>query len=269
MRSKIKHLIFLFFAPAVIFSCKKEQEKPVDPNPNPSPVIGKLAKLRYSNGSYDSLYYNSDGTIARLVVYNNFPGPYTERYSFEYDTQKKVTRILQDNGERYDYTYINGQLTAVSHFVNGQKRDFRFYDYVNGKLAEVEEYYQTDPGQTGWGYLAHRSYTYYPDGNLKDETSYSFDTVTRMPRKDLTITYEDYDGNFNSIEVLGRFLYLSQQELAKNNARKLVSKDEVNGSSTSFSFTYTYNEFRNPLTRTMQYQSAGSTVTETVQYSYY
>jgi hypothetical protein len=267
----MKYLIRSFFIYAILLagliSCSKEQHAPNEPQP--APAMGKLAKLSYTDGSYDSMYYNTDGTVHELVTLNTVPFPYKERFVFEYNSLGKVSRIVQNNGERYEYTYINGLLTAVAHYVNNQKRDFRMYEYVNGKLTEAEEYYQEVSNQPGWGYLAHRSYTYYPDGNLKDETAYSFDTVTRMPRKDATITYQDYDNKFNTLEIAGRYLYLSQQTLAKNNPAKLISKDEVSGLSTEFSFSYTYNNTGNPLTRTMQYKSGSQTITETVQYSYY
>jgi YD repeat-containing protein len=265
----IRHTLAIVLSVSLIFSsCSKTPVKPI-PVPEPSPVIGYLSKLEYSNGSYDSLFYNENGTIKKLINHSVVPAHYNEIFVFEYDANKKLTRITDNNGEYYDYKYINGKLTAVNHYVKGVKADYRIYDYQNDRLIAIEEYYQPAPNTPGHEYVAKREMSYYADGNLKNEVSYSFDPQTRVPIKDMTIEHADYDGRFNPVDALGRFLYLSQIQMSKNNARKVITKDEVNGITTVFDFEYTYNDFSNPLTRKMTYTSGGQSYTETLKYHYY
>jgi hypothetical protein len=265
----IRYTIAIVLSLSLIFSsCSKTPVKPV-PVPEPSPVIGYLSKLEYSDGSYDSLFYNENGTIKKLINHSVKPLPYNEIFVFEYDANKKLTRITDNNGEYYQYLYAGGALAAVSHYVNNVKKDYKFYDYQNGKLVSIEEYYQIAPGGPGFEYTAKRELSYYADGNLKNEVSYSFDPQTRVPIKDVTIEHADYDAKFNPVDALGRFLYLSQIQMSKNNARKVITKDEVNGIITGFDFEYTYNDFSNPLTSKMTYTSGGQTITETLKYYYY
>ena len=259
-------LLVVLSVAVILISCRKTGTQPV---PEPSPVIGYLSKLEYSNGSYDSLFYNADGTLKKLINHSVVPAHYNEIFLFEYDANKKLTRITDNNGERYDYKYFGGKLTAVTHYVNNEKRDYKMYDYQNDKLVAIEEYYQIAPNTPGFEYVSKRELNYYADGNLKNEISYSFDAQTRVPIKDFTIEHIDYDGKFNPSDALGRLLYLSQVPMAKNNARKMIAKSEANGATTTYDFEYTYNDFSNPLTRKMTYSSGGQNYTETVKYYYY
>ena len=259
-------LLLIVTASIVSIGCKKNSDKPADPSP--VPVINKLAKLEYSDGSYDSLFYNGDGNVTKIKQHSVFPGSYDEIFSFTYDNNKKVSRITDNHDAYYDYKYSGNDLISVAHYVRGQKEDFKFYDYANGKLSTVEEYYQEMPGTTGWLFTSERRYSYYADGNVKQEIQYTFDAQRKL-LKDVTIDYSDYDGKVNSLEPLGHFLYLSQVSLAKNNVRKYTTKHEATGISSEFSFEYTYNDFSNPLTHKMTYKEGNNTHTEMVKYYYY
>jgi YD repeat-containing protein len=264
-----RYTLAIVLSVSLIFSsCSKTPVKPV-PVPEPSPVTGYLSKLEYSDGSYDSLFYNADGTIKKLINHSVVPAHYNEIFLFEYDSNKKLTRITDNNGENYDYKYFGGKLSAVTHYVNNVKRDYKIYDYQNDKLVAIEEYYQIAPNAPGYEYVSKRELNYYADGNLKNEVSYSFDPQTHAPIKDFTIEHIDYDTKFNPSDALGRLLYLSQVQMAKNNARKIIARSESSGATTVYDFEYTYNDFSNPLTRKMTYTSAGQTYTETVKYYYY
>lgn len=265
-QKKISGILLLITMIALLASCSKRVDVRIDPQPGPAP--GKLAKLEYKGG-YDSLFYNTDGTISRIKNYYSMPGPYTEVFDFEYNNDKTVSRITDNNGEKYEYKYFGGQLTAVMHYVNGVKQDYRIYDYENGRLSSIEEYYQIDPNAVGHAFTAERKLYYHPDGNLKQEVSYSFDPQTHAPVKDFSIEHTDYDNKLNPTDNLGRFLYLAFVQMAKNNSRKMTAKNEQNGAFTTFDYEYTYDAAANPLTRKMVYISNGQLVTELIKYYYY
>jgi hypothetical protein len=265
----IRYTLAIVLSVSLIFSsCSKTPIKPV-PVPEPGPVIGYLSKLEYSDGSYDSLFYNENGTIKKLISHTVIPTHYNEIFVFEYDANKKLTRITDNHGEYYQYIYAGGKLAAVSHYLNNVKVDYKFYDYQNDKLVSIEEYYQPAPGVPGHEYVSKRELSYYADGNLKNEVSYSFDPQTRVPIKDFTIEHADYDTKLNPMDVIGRFIYHSQIQFSKNNPGKMTAKSEASGATNVYNFEYTYNDFSNPLTRKMTYTSGGQTYTETLKYYYY
>ncbi len=249
------------------FSCRRSIDTPVKPDPNP--VIGKIARIDYGDGSYDSIYYQSNGSVKKIKNHTVLPAPYDEIYVFEYDASGKVKRITDNHGEYFDYGYIGTQLTVVSHYVGGIKNDYRLYDYLDGKLVDIEEYYRLSITLPGYDYTANRKLLYYPDGNLKQEVNYSFDPVTRVPVKDFTIDYSEYDSNPNPEDAFSRFIYQYQIPASKNNVRKIVTKDEVNGFVTEFTAAYTYNDFLNPLTKKVTYTSGGQLHTQNITYTYY
>ena len=249
-----------------MMSCRKGADKPVQ---EPDQVIGKLAKMEYTDGSYDFVFYNADASIRMVKIHSVVPGPYDEIYRFAYDGNGRVTRITDNIGEYYDYTYQNGVLAAVSHYVNGTKRDYCLYDYQNGKLSAIEEYYKLGLNTPGYEYTALRKLYYYADGNLKTEENYSFDSQTHLPIKDFTVEHLDYDGNFNPEDGVSRFLYQHQLQLAKNNPRRMTTKDEQSGMVSEFIYEYTYNAFSNPLTKKLSYTISGQLHTETIKYYYY
>lgn len=245
-------------------SCRKNPVTPIEP----PPVAGKLTKLEYKDGAYDSIYYNSQGLISKFVNHFVFPFPYNEIHQFEYDANNKVTRIADNNGETYEYRYIGGSLAAVMHFKNGVKEDYRFYEYQNGKLTLVEEYYRIGFNTPGYQLSSKLEYFYYPDGNLKQEVSYSFDPQTMVPTKDFSIEHLDYDSKKNPTDMFSRFLYLYQVPMASMNVRKLITKNERNGASIEYNFAYTYDNAGNPLTKKITYPSGGQTIEETIKYYY-
>ncbi len=262
-----KTSLLLFLAVTVVsMGCRKNSDTPEDPSP--VPVVNKLAKLEFSNGDYDSLFYNEDGTVNKIKAHTVTPAPYDEIFLYTYTGDKKVARISDNNGDYYEYKYQNNQLTSVSHYRRGQKEDFKLYDYEDNKLTTIEEYYRETPGSIGYLYTSERKFFYFPNGNLKQEVQYSFDAQRNL-NKDLTINYLEYDTQVNPIEPLGRFLYLSQVPMAKNNVRKYNVKSQATGNLSEFSFEYTYNDFSNPLTHTMVYTDNGVLHTETVKYHYY
>lgn len=247
----------------VLASCRKD--KVVQPGPQPVPVVNALSKVEYTNGDYDSIYYNADLQVIKLKSHTNAVVPFDQYYTFEYDANKKIARVNDLTGERYDYKYVNGELTSVVHYVNNTKMDFRMYDYTNGKLTGIEEYYLE--GLSGPGYLlsSETELEYYADGNLKKETYYSFHPQTRDKFKHFSRTYSNYDTNNNTVDFMERYTYFSQVRFFKNNPGRMVSKDEVGGFETVYDFSYTYNDFLNPLTR--KSRSAGGDVN--VKYHYY
>lgn len=242
--TKFLHVVLLAVAFA---SCSKTPVVKPAPQPEPNPVINALSKVSYSNGDYDSLFYNSDLLLVKIKMHTTIVNPFDQVFTFEYDANKKIKRIADNTGESFDYLYANGELVSVKHNIGSRKVDFKLYDYTNGKLTGIEEYYQENFNQPGYLLTAQHELTYYDDGNLKSQTIYAYDQA-RTKYKQFTALYENYDGKQNPHALLSQFMYFFQLPLSKNNAGKMTWKDEVNGATTVLDYTYTYNDFLNPLT---------------------
>lgn len=262
MKTKPIPFYFLLLSFFAAVSCSKPAV--VQPAPEPVPVVGALSKVDYGGGEYDSLYYNSDLQLIKIKSHTNLLNPFDQVYTFEYDAGKKITRIVDHTGEHYEYKYVNGVLTGVLHFIGTQKVDYRIYDYKDGKLATIEEYYQEDFNTPGYLLTAESELAYYADGNLKSSTTYSYDQA-RVKYKHFSTTYTDYDTKLNPAGILNRFTYFSQIPLQKNNPGRMISKDEVSGAQVVYDFTYTYNDFSNPLTQKMVYGN-GQSITSQLYY---
>ncbi len=257
--------LVLAYVCIVFCACRKSSVNTTDP----IPPNGLLASITYSDGAYDSLYYRADGKLAKVIDHINFPQPYDEIYIFTYDQNNKVVRITDNHNEHYDYAYNGQQLIAVSHYVGDIKYDYKFYTYTNDKLAIVEEYYRLGITTPAFTQTSQKEVQYYPDGNLKEEINYTFDTQTHLPVKSFSVLYSDYDSKNNTLDHVQRFLYFSQIRMAANNARKIVNRDDVNGTDTEFQMAFTYNDSGNPLTRKMTYATGTGTTTETALFHYY
>lgn len=248
----------------LVTACSKSPV--IKPAPVPVPVINALSKVEYSGGDYDSLYYNSDLQVIKIVVHTNAVMPFDQVYTIEYDANKKVTRVVDNTGERYDYIYVNGVLGGVTHYIGNDKFDFKLYDYTNGKLTHVEEYYRPSFNTPGYEMTAEIDFEYFPDGNLKKQTMYGFTQQNRTKYKLFSTTYSDYDTKPNPTAFLDRFTYYAQLDIQKNNPGKMVGRDEMNGTDNNFEYAYTYNDFLNPLTR--KTTASGGSVTTAKLYYY-
>lgn len=254
---------------SLLTACSKKGEKPTEPIPPPTTVAGKLAKVTYDAGAYDSLYYSNDGALVKLnAVLDPISGAGT-RYTLEYNAAKKVQRIVTNDGDEYRYFYSDGQLSTVAHFVNGQKESYSIFTYQQNKLNSVEYFVAADPNAQSYKSMGFHTYDYYTDGNLKEEVAYSIHQLTGQPIKNITITYSDYDQGVNQDEIVRQVPLSYGLTISKNNAGLRSVKDEHTGSVVNFLFTYSYNSIKNPLTRSFQYFGSGNWHQGSSIYSYY
>ncbi len=231
----------------VLLACGKQSSKP-----GPQQQTGnlKLAKIERDAGTYDSLFYNNNGDLARLHTHIEMSstGGYDEYYTFQYNAARQLVKITEDAGDVYDYTYINGQLAAVQHYVNGIKRDYRIFYYTGNKVTSIEEYEKPLPTYPGYEYTGVRDFAYYPSGNLKQEIYYTIDPSTAQPRLDFKVEHEAYDDKFNPAELTDRFTYMSSITKSLNNITRRTVRNAQSGVVVAQEFSYTYNTQGYPLT---------------------
>jgi hypothetical protein len=265
----MKYSINIFLAVVltlIISSCGKSVNEPVPQHPS----SGKLAKVSFGGGYSDSLYYNQDGKLNKIVIFSDLGGAtYKEVYHFTYNSMGKVASVQIENGDEFRYAYVNDLVAAVSRYENGVKVSYKFLNYVGQgtRLESVEEYEKTSPGALGFAYTFKQEYTYHTDGNLKEEIRYQINQ-NGQATKYQTVRYEDYDQHLNVDNVFRHFIYLSGVTLTVNNPRKIIRRDEIAGTEQQYNYQFTYNTKSSPVKRTMSTGPVGSVETE-VTYSYY
>lgn len=230
----------------MVSACGKDSNQPVRQQTGGL----KLAKIEKDAGSYDSLFYNNDGDLARLHTHIEISatGGYDEYYTFEYNAAGKLVKIKEDAGDTYEYSYVNGQLAAVLHYVNGVKMDFRIFNYTGNKVTSIETYEKPLPAYSGYEYTGLRDFVYYANENLKQESYYTIDPSTGQSRLDFKVEHEAYDDKFNPAELAERFTYLSTITRSLNNITRRTVRNAQSGVVVAQDFAYTYNAQGYPLT---------------------
>jgi hypothetical protein len=249
-------------------ACKKQPITPQLPPPQPQQPTGKLAKLVYDTGAFDSLYYLADGRIAKLV--NNIDPVNGDgvSYNFVYDATGKVERINSSEDRSYRYSYENGKVIAISEYINQHKSSYKLFNYVNDVLTSMEIYVYNGAAR-GYEFSALHNYSFYPDGNLKEEVAYAVNAFTGQLVKHMTIEYSDYDNKFNAEELVRQVPYYFGIVRLKNNPGKRVVKRDVPNITTIFNSIFTYDPQSKPMTKKFQYQDPSGVLIETNTLFYY
>lgn len=250
-------------------ACKKQPVSPQIPTPQPQQPTGKLSKLVYDTGAYDSLYYLADGRLSKLV--NNIDPAAGGGVSYElrYDVSGKIERINSSEGWYYLYQYANGKLASISQYMNEHKSSYKFFNYNNDVLTSME-LYNYNGAARGYEFSGLHTYSFYPDGNLKEEVTYTVNAFTGQLIKHMTIEYSDYDNKLNAEELVRQVPYYYGIVRMKNNPGKRITKRESNGIITTFNSQFTYDQQAKPLTKKFLYQDPSGVVMETnTQFYYY
>jgi hypothetical protein len=228
---------------------------------------GKLAKIEYPNNMYDSLYYNSEGAIEKLVFHIDLPTPFSDVFTFSYEASGKISRVNYTNDTYYDYHYQNGRLSAIDHYVNGVKRDYNIYSYQGDKVTRIDQYMGTITNTSGFDLVGREDRVYNADGNLQQEVDYFFNRQTHLPERGTTVDYTQYDTGVNVTDFLSSFPYVFAQ--SKNNPGKITINNEIDKIVDEFNFTYSYDSFSKPVNRQFSYLQNGHLYSEMALYHYY
>lgn len=156
--------------------------------------------------SYDS--FNREGDIVLKMYIQD--GEASDITFYNYDTNGLLIneQVRFDGGStnRKDYTYdTSGNLIGEVHYMQGEYWGEKFYRYTSGKrtmkidsflsLKEITLYQYDEKGnlaketvqQSAWGDLVTK-YTWYPDGNMRSETTMYTQGALRT-----TYTYDEHN----------------------------------------------------------------------------
>jgi hypothetical protein len=250
---KTNHLLLVFILSA-LFSCRKERH-PTDPPANPQSFVALKLK---------------DINIGSL------PSPY---YHFEYRDDKYISSFDFSNGLIYDMTYTGDNLTLMKNNTAGTTKDSVKYSYTDNKLTQITvtadvgftyrraflTYYpsgqlqklewELKPGNEPFAKEQSFTFTYYPDGNVKEILQQYF-AVGMLPEASFTDKYENYDNKINvdgfTLAEPSRIkipILIPGITLQVNNAGRIV---RTGGAAVTYevNYTYTYDGTGRPLVKT-------------------
>ncbi|SKA10251.1 hypothetical protein [Sediminibacterium ginsengisoli] len=248
----------------VLAGCGKNNQ----PVPMPvEPLAGKISRIDHDAWNSDSIFYNNNGQVVRIKTFSKHPQSIPQIFDIEYNPNKTVKQVLQDNGQKYVYQYMGGlRPVTVSHYnPTGIKLDYVIYDYdANGRLVLAETVESQGPAGQVDTYVSQRSYHYRPDGNLEREEVFMWNGQQYNP--DFVVTYDNYDQNKNA-DSISNYLYLGFYSFMKNNPGKRTVT--FNGVSTQHNYTYQFNTSFMPVEKKHTYTSQGQPYEEITKYFYY
>ena len=181
--------------------------------------------------------------------------------TFKYDGSGNISEIDYSGGARDVFTYSNGVITKKEKYSNTNAlEDQTDYDYVNGQLVKIQEYYKN--GLT----LAKEAYQVleYPTPSSKDPIRIKhFDTASSTtPSSTSEFSYGDQKCAFSAAPpALVKYLRLGGQPVENNVTKIVFSGGEV------ITYTYEFNANGYPSTRIETYTVSSQVNTNTYSYA--
>ncbi len=246
--------IIWLLAIVLITGCTKEYVNTPDSGNNPPPSGNKkLSKIEYDGGSYESIQYNTNGTVSKITNHIEYGTgtPVHTIYNFVY-TGTVLNEVRGDDGSKFKYTYNNQQQVVKTEIFAavGNLVAFYEYTYTNGKLTKTEGYNRMGGGGNTTYTLGLRyENEYLSSGNLKKMIIYYRDPATGGLEKSNEYIIDSYDTKRNTWVLFENNPYLPMETFIPNNP--LTEKHyDMNGMlEESVTNTYTYDTDGNPLTR--------------------
>jgi hypothetical protein len=250
---RYKPLLLLLFVLSVL-SCRKDKNNggssTPPPPPPPAPAVF-LKEIVVSN--LPSPYYHFDftGNKVSFVSFASGFGMYDVIYSNNRISEMKNNIVI--NKDRLVYSYNSAGKTDMIRYIDSAGNFYRScsLSYTAQSLTKITWQRKLPAGFTTERTL---SFTYHPDGNVKDITDHRL-PINGMPELIFVKSFSLYDNKLNTDgftlihdENNDHLFLLPEMQLQKNNPGKLTRTGS--GLSYEITYTYTYNDKNAPLTKT-------------------
>lgn len=248
-------LVVITFLSAFVISCKKENgggdPPPPPPEDPPAPTV-LLKEIVIPN--LPSPYYHFEYDVTGRANFVSFASDFT-RYNLVYDNAGKLIEMRNNilvNMDTLRYFYDNsGRATAVNYIdITGNVYIKVALSYNGQKLIKLDRF-----RLLGGDFVLNKTltFTYYNDGNLMTVTDHRPAVEGRQTESTDILRFENYDSNTNvdAFDLLhhdffDHLVLLPGIRLQKNNPRKEIL---TGFNSYTATFTYTYDEKHQPLTK--------------------
>lgn len=260
---KIMKYISLVLAAAFLFaSCEKEGK-------SPDSTAKKIRKIQYDGGSYESIDYNSNGTIHTITNHTEYtagqPADHVV-FTFAYNNNL-VTEMQGSDGVTFKFSYDGKKVVKTEISSGGTLVGVYQYSYSNDRVSQVDAFIRI-PG-TNLPTTPTMRYVneYYASGNLK-KTSIFTPSGANLKKVD-EVVIDDYDSKFNPIALFENNPFLPLENFLPNNPLKETHFNQDGVIVETVVHTYTYDANGNPLTRKSVSKAVGSAEqTENATFTY-
>lgn len=233
-------------------ACTKDLTESADPGTDPSNNSGnKISKIEYDGGSYEGISYNSNGTVNKITNHLEYGGgnAQTINYSFVYNGSQ-VTEINGDDGSKFKYSYQNQQVVKTEVFAaTGNMIAYYQYTYTNGKLTRTDAFNRLPGGAISTTPTVRYDFEYLGSGNLDKMILYYRDASSGILEKTNEYQFSQYDSKHNRSALFENNPYLPMESFTPNNPLKELHFDANGVLEETVTYTYTYDNDGNPLTR--------------------
>lgn len=233
-------------------ACSKDLTGSDNPGTDPSNGSGnKISKIEYDGGSYEAISYNSNGTVNKITNHIEYSGgtPQTINYSFTY-TGSLLTELNGDDGSKFKYSYQNQQVVKTEIYAaTGNMVAYYQYTYTNGKLSRTDTYSRLPGGAISTTPTVRYDFVYLPSGNLDKMLLYFRDAGSGILEKTNEYQFSEYDNKYNRTVVFESNPYLPMESFIPNNPLKELHYDANGALEETVTYSYTYDNNGNPLTR--------------------
>jgi hypothetical protein len=249
MRSQLLCVTTLLIV--LFVSCKKDKgDQPTKPNtPDTFSVRLKDMIVDRLPSPYFHFEYNDSGYIT-LANWQSGLRIYDLNYSGRKLTQ--LQNLIEPVLDRLEYKYKSGRVTEV-HILNRNNALYRkiFISYTPSDKLQKINWEVLDNG--GFSPEQMLTFTYHPDGNLKELTNTTFNAGPLTART-FTELYDDYDDKINAdgFSLLlplpqNHLVLLPNYKLQLNNPRRVVRTGS--GQDYSVDYAYTYDSNGRPISK--------------------
>lgn len=257
MKHLSKKILSTFLVGLLFTACEKDS--PV-PDPVTNPTVKKLSKIEYDGGSYESIEYNTNGSISKVTNHIQYVGVADHTvFTFVY-TGAVLSEIKGDNGGKYKYTYNNQQVVKTEVYAaGGNLVGYYEYTYQNGRLWRTDGYFRFPGGTIPTVPTLRYENEYYTSGNLKKMILYFWTGSTSTLDKTDEYVFNQYDSKLNTTVLFENNPFLPLDVIMPNNPLSELHYDSNGVLDETVTHTYTYDANGHPLTRKTVTKTTGAT----------
>lgn len=241
---RLRHSGLLILAAALV-ACSGDSGMtaptgPTPPDPTPSPVL--LRDMVVS--SLPSPFYHFEYDAANRIKFASYASDLT-RYDVTYDDAGRLSKMQNNilvNHDRLEYFYDDAGRVGEVRYIGSDGAVFTvvFLSYDGAKLTRLER-----DRRVAAGFILDKtmSFSYYPDGNLRDVTEHRPPIEGAQTEATVVDHFEQYDQGINvdgfslvHDDFFDHLVLLPGVQLQKGNpARQTRTGDGIN-----FNITYSY-----------------------------
>ncbi len=248
----VKGLFYATFTALLLGGCHKKDD--------PKAITCLLTSQITAGGGNTYTYaFTYDGQQATTTSTTTAGGSITG--TFKYDGSANISEIDYSGGDRDVFTYSNDVITKKEKYSSTNAlQDQTDYEYTNGQLVKIQEYYKNGPT------LAKEAYQVleYATTSSKDPIRIKhFDTATgTTPASTSEFSYGDKKCAFSAAPpALVKYLRLGGQPVENNVTKIVFSGGEV------INYTYEFNTNGYPSTSVETYTKSSQVNTNTYGYA--